>query len=89
MNSSIIHDTICKLIHKKCHPKSYHSDIKYHMTLLLLFNLKVQTNSSINHLIKTMNLVLDGNKNSLLHSIYTLHICQQGGVEMLLIHMEC
>ena len=33
MNSSIIHDSICKLIHKKCHMKSYHSDIKYHMTL--------------------------------------------------------
>ena len=31
MNSSIIHDSICKLIHKKCHPKSYHSDIKYHV----------------------------------------------------------
>ena len=33
MNPSIIHDNICKLIHKKCHLKSYHSDIKYHMTL--------------------------------------------------------
>ena len=32
MNSSIIHDNICNLIHKKYHPKSYHSDIKYHMT---------------------------------------------------------
>ena len=26
-------DSICKLIHKKCHKKIYHSDIKYHMTL--------------------------------------------------------
>ena len=33
-NSSIIHDKICKLYHKKRHPKSYHdSDIKDHMTL--------------------------------------------------------
>ena len=31
--SSIIHDNICSLIHKQCHPKSYHSDIKYHMSL--------------------------------------------------------
>ena len=33
MNSSIIHDNICSLIHKKCHSKKYNSDIKYHMTL--------------------------------------------------------
>ena len=25
------------LIHKKCHPKSYHSDIKYHVTLNAIF----------------------------------------------------
>ena len=30
MNSSIIHDNICSLIHKMCHLKSCHSDIKYH-----------------------------------------------------------
>ena len=37
MNSSIIHDNVCKLIHKKCHPKSYHSDIIYHMILNIIF----------------------------------------------------
>ena len=38
MHSSTIHDNICKFIHKKCHPKSYHSDIKYHMTLNMIFS---------------------------------------------------
>jgi hypothetical protein len=38
MNSSITNDNICWLIHKKCHPKSYHSDIKYHMTLNIMFS---------------------------------------------------
>ena len=38
MNSSIVHDIICKFIHKKCHLKSYHSDIKYHMTLNIKFS---------------------------------------------------
>ena len=38
MNSSIIHDNICKLIHKKCHLKSYHSDIKYLVTLNTIFS---------------------------------------------------
>ena len=38
MNSSIIYDNICKLIHKNCHPNSYHSDIKYHMTLNFIFS---------------------------------------------------
>ena len=33
MNSSIIHDSICKPIHTKCHPKSYDSDTKHRMTL--------------------------------------------------------
>ena len=33
MNSSIIHDNICSVIHKKCHSKNYHSDVKYHTTL--------------------------------------------------------
>ena len=37
MNTSITHDNICEVIHKKCHPKSYHSNIKYHMTLYILF----------------------------------------------------
>ena len=30
---STIHDNICSLKHEKCHPKSYHSGIKYHTTL--------------------------------------------------------
>ena len=34
MNSSIIHDNICSLIHKKCHLKSHDSDIKNHMALI-------------------------------------------------------
>ena len=34
---SLIHDNICSLIRKKCHPKSYHGDIKYHMTLNIIF----------------------------------------------------
>jgi hypothetical protein len=38
MNSSIIHKNNCPLIHKKCHPKSYHSDIKYHMTPNIIFS---------------------------------------------------
>jgi hypothetical protein len=37
MNPSIISDSICKLIHKKCHLKSYCSDVKYHMTLNIIF----------------------------------------------------
>ena len=36
MNSSIIHDNICSFIHKKCHSKSYHSDIKHNMTLNII-----------------------------------------------------
>ena len=28
----------CSLIHKKCHPKKYHVDIKYHMTLHITFS---------------------------------------------------
>jgi hypothetical protein len=38
MNTSIIHDNICPLNHKKRHPKTYHSDIKYHMTLNIIFS---------------------------------------------------
>ena len=30
--------SICSLIHKKCHPKNYRSDIKYHMTLHFIFS---------------------------------------------------
>jgi len=36
MNSSIIHANICSLILMKCYPKSYHSDIKYHMKLFVV-----------------------------------------------------
>ena len=38
LNSSIIHDSNCSLIHNKCHPKCYNSDIKYHMTLNIMFS---------------------------------------------------
>ena len=38
MNLCIIYDNISSLIHKKCRPKSYHSDIKYHMTLNIIFS---------------------------------------------------
>ena len=38
MNSSIIHDSICSLIYKKCHPKSDHGDIQYRMTLNIIFS---------------------------------------------------
>ena len=34
----IMPDNICRLIHKKCYPKSYHNDIKYHMTLNTIFS---------------------------------------------------
>ena len=37
MNPSIIPESICKLIHEKCHLKSYYSDVKYHMTLNVIF----------------------------------------------------
>ena len=37
MNSSIIHDNICSLIHKICHLQSYPSDIKQHMALHTVF----------------------------------------------------
>ena len=41
MSSSIIHDNICSLIHKNCHPKSYHIDIKYHMILNITFSVSL------------------------------------------------
>ena len=37
-HSSIIHDNICSITHKKCHHKSYHNDIKYHIILLIIFS---------------------------------------------------
>ena len=39
--SSITHDNICSLVHKKRHPKSCYSDIKYHMSLNITFNVVV------------------------------------------------
>ena len=44
--ATFIHDNIFSLIYKKCHPKSYHSDIKCHMTLntiLSVFNVLVES----------------------------------------------
>jgi hypothetical protein len=38
MNSSIIHNNICSFSHKECHPEGYHSDLKYHMTLNIVFS---------------------------------------------------
>ena len=43
MNSSIIHDNICSLICERFHPKSYQSDIKYHMTLNIIFSVLIET----------------------------------------------
>ena len=45
MNSTIIHDSICSVIHKKCHLKSYHSDIEYHITLNVIFSVVLQLRS--------------------------------------------
>jgi hypothetical protein len=42
MSSFVIHDNICKLIHKKCRPKSYHNN-KYHMTLNIIFSIVVDS----------------------------------------------
>ena len=33
MNSSFTHDNICKIIHKKRHPKCYHIGIKCHISV--------------------------------------------------------
>ena len=51
MNSSIIHDNFCELIHKKCDPKSYHSDIKYHMPLNIIFSVVNTLHSQKNLLV--------------------------------------
>ena len=37
MNSSIVHYNICSLVHKKCHMKCPHSDVKYYMTYNVIF----------------------------------------------------
>ena len=46
MKSSIIHDSICSLIHTKCHHKSYQGDIKYHMTPHIIFSVASSTRLS-------------------------------------------
>jgi hypothetical protein len=38
LNSSIIHDNVCSLIYKKCHPKSYYGGIKYYVTSNIVFS---------------------------------------------------
>ena len=35
-------NNICKLIHEKCHGKSYHDDLKYYMLLNTIFSVVVQ-----------------------------------------------
>ena len=49
MNSSITYHNICKLIHKKCHPNSCQSDIKYHVTLNIISSLVFKIHKSIQH----------------------------------------
>ena len=39
MKLSIIHDSICILLLKKCRLKNYHNDIKYHTTLNIMFSI--------------------------------------------------
>ena len=34
-------DSICKLIHTKCHYKRYHNNIKYHVTLNTIFSVVI------------------------------------------------
>ena len=53
-NSSIIHVRICSLIHKKCKPKSYHSDTKYHITLNIIFSVLDQGWAEMNLLVQTI-----------------------------------
>ena len=43
MNLSNVHDNICSLIHKQCHPKSYQSNINYHMTLNIISSVDIST----------------------------------------------
>ena len=49
INSSLIHDNIFSLIREKCHLKSYHSDIKYHMTLNIIFSVLVCQKTSFKY----------------------------------------
>ena len=48
MNSSIVHDNICSLIYEKCHTKNYNSDIKYHVTLNIIFNIAYEKPWDVN-----------------------------------------
>ena len=70
MDDELIHhpSNICSLIHKKCHPKSYHSDIKYHMTLNNIFSV-VDMQHSFKCLLTTMIHSIDGPKYWSLHMI--------------------
>ena len=34
---------ICSLIHKKCHPRSYHGDVNYHTTLNIIVSVAYLT----------------------------------------------
>ena len=58
MSSSIIHDNICSLIHKKRHPKSYHSDINYHITLNIIFSIAIHLNLGIDKKISNEQIML-------------------------------
>ena len=59
MNLSIIYDKICSLIPNKCHPKSHYNDIKYHMTLNIIFNIIVGTPLFLILLIPGLHIDLD------------------------------
>ena len=48
-------DNTCKLFHKKCQYKSYHNDIKYHMTLNTIFSVVSNSHKCNEH--ETMLLV--------------------------------
>ena len=45
-HSSIIHDHICSLIHKKCHPKNYYSDMNYLVTLNIIYIVLINTRNT-------------------------------------------
>jgi hypothetical protein len=57
MNSSVIHNNICSLSHKKCHPKNYSSGIKYHVTLNNIYSV-VCTLSLLFKVVLTPELVM-------------------------------
>ena len=47
----IIHDNICSLI-RKCHPKRYHSDIEYYITLDIVLSLVESQQSNISNILQ-------------------------------------